>query len=278
MDGNRRFKGFKNCRKIIYIIMDYKFLILDLDGTVYLDGKPIKNIVEKLNSHLGNDGEIIYLSNNTSVSRKSYLDKLLNLGLNVSFEDIITPVVVAGKYLKQNYSKGYTVGSKDFVNELVNEYEINFEDKEPEFVLISFDRELTYSKLETACMFINKGIPYYITHIDLACPTIKGPIPDCGAISLMIESVTGKKYRDHFGKPSLQMVDFIKNKLNKEKKALMVGDRIYTDMLLGNKLNIDTLLVLSGESDFDDYLNSKKIKITHCSPTLVDFFDEKNKK
>ena len=74
------------------------------------------------------------------------------------------------------------------------------------------------------------------------------------------------------------MVDFIKNKLNKEKKALMVGDRIYTDMLLGNKLNIDTLLVLSGESDFDDYLNSKKITITHCSPTLVDFFDEKNKK
>ena len=257
--------------------MNYKVLILDMDGTVYVDGKPIKNIVEKLNSHLRNDGIIIYLSNNTSVSRKSYLDKLLNLGLNVSLEDIVTPVVVAGKYLKQKYSKGYTVGTKDFVEELVNEYGIVFEEKEPEFVLISFDRELTYSKLETACTFINKGIPYYITHIDLACPTINGPVPDCGAISLMIESVTNEKYLDHFGKPSIKMVDFIKNKVNNEKNDLMVGDRIYTDMLLGNKLNFDTLLVLSGESNFDDYLNSEKIKIDHCSDTLVDFFNKKFK-
>jgi 4-nitrophenyl phosphatase len=257
--------------------MDYKVLILDLDGTVYLDQKPIKNIVEKLNSHLKNDGEIIYLSNNTSISRKSYLDKLLNLGLNVSLEDIVTPVVVAGEYLKQKYSKGYTLGTKDFVNELINEYGINFEEKEPEFVLISFDRELTYSKLEKVCMFINNGIPYYITHVDLACPTINGPIPDCGAISLMIETVTDKKYLDHFGKPSMKMVDFIKSKVNKEKNALMVGDRIYTDMLLGNKLNFDTLLVLSGESDFNDYLNSNKIKIDYCSDTLADFFDKNNK-
>lgn len=257
--------------------MNYNVLILDLDGTVYVDGKPIKNIVEKLNSYLTNNGEVIYLSNNTSVSRTTYLDKLLNLGLNVSLEDIVTPVVVAGKYLKQKYSKGYILGTKDFVEELGKEYGIDFEYNEPEFVLISFDRELTYSKLEIACSFINKGIPYYITHIDLACPTLNGPVPDCGAIALLIESVTNKKYLDHFGKPSLKMVDFIKNRVNKEKKALMVGDRIYTDMLLGNKLNYDTLLVLSGESNFDDYLNSREINIDHCSDTLVDFFNKNSK-
>ena len=165
------------------------------------------------------------------------------------------------------------MGTKDFVEELYNEYGIEFEYNEPEFVLISFDKELTYSKLEIACSFINKGIPYYITHIDLACPTLNGPAPDCGAIALLIESVTNKKYLDHFGKPSLKMVDFIKNKVNNKKNVLMVGDRIYTDILLGNKLNYDTLLVLSGESNFDDYLNNKEIKINYYSDTLVDFFN-----
>jgi HAD superfamily hydrolase (TIGR01450 family) len=249
-------------------------LILDLDGTVYLDGKPIKNIVEDLNFFKQKGNDIFYLSNNTSLSKQTYLEKLKNLNLTVDFDDIITPTTIAGAYLSKKYSKGFFLGTKDFSNELYDFYNISYDENNPEFVLIAFDKELTYCKLELACKFINKGTPFYITHIDIACPTINGPMPDCGSISKLIEIVTNKKPICDFGKPSMKMVDFINKKIKSHDKTLMVGDRIYTDMVIGEKLGVKNLLVFSGESKLEDFKENKNIRIDFCSETLSDFINE----
>lgn len=257
--------------------MDYKALILDLDGTVYIDGKPIKNIISKLNKYKKEGNKLIYLSNNTSVSRSVYYQKLTKLGLNVSDGEVVTPVTIAGAYLSKKYKKGFIVGTESFVKELEQSFGINQNKNDPEFVLIAFDRELTYEKLKIACEHINKGVVYYITHIDLACPSEKGPIPDCGSISLLIESVTNKKPKANFGKPSDEMVNYIETIISgvTKSKTLMVGDRIYTDIALGNKLGVQTLLVLTGESNFNDISDKKNNQfiVNHCSETLVDFME-----
>jgi len=217
--------------------MGYKVLILDLDGTVYTDGKPIKDIIDRLNGYKIKGNKIFYLSNNTSVSISHYYDKLVKLGLNVSIDEIITPTIIAAKYLKEKYTQGYIVGTRSFINEMENKYSIINNSENPEFVLATFDRELTYEKLATASKFINQNIPYYITHIDLACPSENGPIPDCGSISLLLESVTKVKPIENFGKPSLRMVEYISTLIQgvNRDEVLMVGDRLYTDMALGNK-------------------------------------------
>ena len=151
--------------------MEFKTFILDLDGTVYVDGKPIEDIIMKLNNFRSKGNRVIYLSNNTTVGRDVYYRKLYKLGLEVPQGDIITPISVAGDYLKKRYSKGFLVGTKSLINELENVFNIYNENDDPEFVLIAFDTELTYDKLRKACEFINRGIPYFITHIDLACPS-----------------------------------------------------------------------------------------------------------
>jgi 4-nitrophenyl phosphatase len=187
--------------------MRYKVLILDLDGTVYTDGKPIRNVIAQLNAYKADGNRIFYLSNNTSVSVSHYLEKLTRLGLEVAIEEIITPTIIVGNYLKSKYDRGYIVGTVSFTKEMEHTYGIINDVSEPEFVLLSFDRELTYQKLMLASKFLNQGLPFYITHIDLACPSEFGPIPDCGSISLLMETVTRRKPKEHFGKPSVQMVE-----------------------------------------------------------------------
>tara|TARA_R110002074_G_scaffold178220_4_gene341776 strand:- start:19962 stop:20747 length:786 start_codon:yes stop_codon:yes gene_type:complete len=257
--------------------MDYKALILDLDGTVYVDGKPIKDIVSKLNRLREKGVTIIYLSNNTTVSRSVYYEKLKNLGLNITSGQIVTPITIAGAYLKKKYKKGYTVGTKSFRDELESEFGIIQETENPEFVLIAFDNEVTYEKLKIASSHINNGIPYYITHIDLACPSENGPIPDCGSIALLIESVTRKKYKLDFGKPSDEMaahIIYLVRDIPKE-KILMVGDRLYTDIALGNKMRVQTLAVMTGETKLKDVKENtiQQFSPTHSAETLADFID-----
>jgi 4-nitrophenyl phosphatase len=257
--------------------MRYKVLILDLDGTVYTDGKPIRNIIAQLNAYKAAGNRIFYLSNNTSVSVSHYLVKLSKLGLDVAIEEIITPTIIAGRYLKSKYDRGYIVGTTSFVTEMENKYGIRNDAAEPEFVLLTFDRELTYEKLMLASRFLNQGLPFYITHIDLACPSEFGPIPDCGSISLLMETVTRRKPQEHFGKPSPQMVDYIRGLLEgvNPEEVLMGGDRLYTDILLGNKLGVKTLLVLSGESKLEDARKNTEFEVTHCAHTLSEFFEGK---
>jgi len=256
-------------------MINYKVLILDLDGTVYVDGKPIKGIISKLNEFKNQGNEIFYLSNNTSVSRSFYLDKLSALGLTVKESEIVTPVSVAGLFLGEKFKKGFIIGTNSFVKELENSYGIKNEINNPEFVLIAFDKELSYEKLQKGCEHINSGTPYFITHIDLACPSEKGPIPDCGSISLLMENVTNVKPKENFGKPSLRMRNYIEDIIKNYSKSdvLMVGDRLYTDIALGNILGVQTLLVLSGESKQIDYEINKTFIVNHCSDTLSDFMD-----
>lgn len=255
--------------------MEYKVLILDLDGTVYTDGKPIKNIVNQLNSFTASGNSIYYLSNNTSVSVFHYRDKLKKLGLEVALDEIVTPTIIAGNFLKSKYHQGYMVGTSSFIEEMETKYLLKNDAENPEFVLLAFDREVTYDKLMIACRFLNQGIPYYITHIDLACPSTFGPIPDCGSLSLLLETVTGQKPLEHFGKPSVKMVEYISNLISgvDREQVLMAGDRLYTDILLGNKLGVRTLVVLSGETKLEHVTQNTEFEISHCADTLSEFLE-----
>lgn len=257
--------------------MNYRALILDLDGTVYVDGKPIKDVVTKLNNYKKTGNRIIYLSNNTTVGRSVYYEKLTKLGLNMTDGQVVTPITIAGPFLRKRHTKGFMVATNSFIDEMADSFGILNEEVNPEFVLVAFDNEVTYEKLKIACEHINSGVPYYITHIDLACPSEKGPIPDCGALALLIEKVTNKKHIMDFGKPSDEMAACILGLLKDVPKSqiLLGGDRLYTDISLGNKLGVRTLLVLTGESDLGDIQlpENTGYHVDYCANNLADFLD-----
>lgn len=229
----------------------YKTYILDLDGTVYLDGKLFDGLLDYiLDLHKGGV-RFIFLTNNTSTSKSTYVQKLNNIGLNfVNSDNILTPIDVFLDFAKNEcYRSAFYLLPNDVIDYIeLNDGPIHTK-KNPDIVLIGFDKELNYNKLVLACKLINDGVSVYSTHVDLACPTINGPIPDCGSIVKLIEATTNSTILCDFGKPSILMSLYLKKMLANTnlETTFLGGDRLYTDIKLGSLMGIDTLLVDTGE-------------------------------
>ena len=251
--------------------MLYNKIFLDLDGTVYIDNHIIDKADEEIRRLDKNGLEFFYLTNNTSADTNYYLTKLKKLNLPTSDKSIISPIHVISKWIQdKKYSNIYVVGVKDFENELIKRTGVKISAKDPECIIVGFDKELTYQKLEIACKLISKGIPYYLSHIDYYCPSLEGNLPDCGLIGLMLEKTTDTKPKGNFGKPSQLMTEYIQNLINEKDNNILVGDRIHTDIEIGKKIGAKTILVCSG--DFKKTNDQKNnIKDTKIYNTLSDF-------
>ena len=123
---------------------------------------------------------------------------------------------------------------------------------DPEYVLIGYDTELSYSKLITVSRLFNQGVDLLATHCDNFCPSLDGPIPDVGAMLAMIEKTSGVTPKKIFGKPSPEMLfDACTFRGVEPDRTVMIGDRLYTDIRMAERAGIDSILVLTGETTRD---------------------------
>ena len=121
---------------------------------------------------------------------------------------------------------------------------------------MGFDTELTFQKLEDACILLNRGVDYIATNPDWVCPTWYGSVPDCGSVSTMLFNATGRKPR-FIGKPEPAMAYLAMEKAGCTKEeTVLLGDRLYTDIACGVNAGISTIFVLSGEGTMDDLAKS----------------------
>ena len=223
-------------------------LLLDLDGTVYLDGIVFDGLREEMQrvSELGVG--INYMTNNTSLSIVDYKERIRKKGIMFGSTKVFSPSIVLQEWLTaNNITNIYLVGTESLRKEITIGSSVNCVSDNPEIVLIEFDKELTYQKLFEACSHINRGIPWYQTHIDISCPTRNGPIPDCGAISNLIQETTSKASSGDFGKPSKLFAEFVKSSFSNNSELIVVGDRLYTDAETGLAMEARTVVVCTGE-------------------------------
>lgn len=236
-----------------------KIVFLDLDGTIYLGNELIKGAKKFLNDLESAGIKYYFLSNNSSRSKLDYVKKLSGLGIDTTQKSIILSTDGVIDFLIQKKVKDtYIVGTRSMIDMFVHAG-INPDSASPEYVVLGFDTELVYEKLKKAAFFMLDDIPLLATHPDLVCPTPEGPIPDIGAMLALFEKATGKKALKIFGKPNVEMVLHIMKKHRvTAKNVAMVGDRIYTDMELANRLGCDFFLVLSGETSAQQAARLKK--------------------
>ena len=116
-----------------------------------------------------------------------------------------------------------------------------------DILLCGFDRELTFQKLEDACILLNRGVTWLATNPDWVCPTWYGSVPDCGSVCRMLTTATGRKPL-FLGKPQPAMAELALRRTGfSPEQAVMIGDRLYTDVACGINAGIDSIFVLSGE-------------------------------
>ncbi len=231
--------------------------LLDMDGTFYLGNRLLPGALELIALFEQRGINYLFLTNNSSRTRKEYAEKIRRFGLDLPETRIFTSgeataITLAGQ---KPGATLYVVGTPALENEFLD-HGFHLSEKDPDFAVLGFDTTLTYEKIWKLCDLVNAGVPYIATHPDINCPTETGFMPDIGAMMAMVEASTGKKPAVIVGKPYAPIVQALTAKLDLPVEALcMVGDRLYTDIALG-KTGLTTVLVLSGETHPEDLAGS----------------------
>lgn len=243
-----------------------KCVVFDLDGTVYLGDVPIQGTIDYIRRNWGKK-EIFFLTNNTSKNLSDYTKKLASVGLvDVPVERILSPLLPLADYLVEHgLTRIYSVGNTSFQAYLRQRVPgiVFTADASCQAVVLGYDTELTYEKLATSCLLLQRpGLRFLSTHPDLVCPSAQGPLPDTGSFVKLYEAATGRLPELVFGKPNTIVLSPLLKRFRQE-DMVMVGDRLMTDKVLAENAGIDFILVLSGEAKREDLPGLER------QPTLV---------
>lgn len=229
--------------------------LLDMDGTVYLSDHLLPGAGEFLTFTRQAGLPVLFLSNNSSKNRSSYLRKLTGLGLEVQPEQIFTSGDATVLYLQGMVAPGTPIalfGTPD-LEQVFQAAGFRLDDRAAEVVVLGFDMTIDYAKLTRLCDLVRAGLPYIATHPDINCPVKGGVIPDIGAMMALVEASTGRRADAIIGKPNRPIIDMATARMNLPVESLcMVGDRLYTDIAMGHSAPIHTVLLLSGETQPED--------------------------
>lgn len=248
-------------------LREKKFFLLDMDGTIYLDNDLFDGTLDFLSEVKNKGGKYLFVTNNSSKGVDAYVEKLGRLGIKATADDFLTSTDATILYLNSNYrgKKFYSLGTKSFTEQLKKSgVNVTTELEDDIFgLVISNDTELTFKKLDDACILLGRGVEYIATNPDWVCPTWYGYVPDCGSFAEMLLRATGRK-PTFIGKPKPEMLLLAMEKYGYTKdETVMIGDRVYTDIASGYNAGVDTIFVLSGEGTLKD------AEVSDTKPTYI---------
>ena len=250
--------------------------LLDMDGTIYNENQIFDGTLEFLEEIKRRGGQYVFITNNSSKSVEDYVQKVQAMGIEAEYENFYTSSQATAMYLKENYPNQvvYCIGTKSLIKELREAgIEVVTEvDDRASVVLLGFDTENTSEKIRNTCIMLGRDVAYLATNPDLVCPVSFGYIPDCGSMSIMLKNATGKE-PFFIGKPEPIMVNCVLKQLNcKRENAVIVGDRLYTDIKTGENAKVDTICVLSGEASMEDILQGE-VKPTYIFKSVKEIYE-----
>ena len=232
--------------------------LLDMDGTFYLGDRLLEGSLRFIDLLRKQKKEFLFLTNNSSKHRRQYAEKISRLGLPLPEEFVLTSGEATALYLREKHPGAdlFVVGTPSLEDEF-RQQGFRLVQREPQFLVLGFDTTLTYQKLWRLCDFVRAGVPYIATHPDFNCPTENGFMPDVGAMIAFVNAATGRQPDLVVGKPNRLIVDAAALKMGLQVDQLaMIGDRLYTDIALGQSSGITTVLVLCGETKLEDLKGS----------------------
>lgn len=237
-----------------------KHVALDMDGTIY-KGNTLFSYTKQFLTDLKAMGiGYSFLTNNPSKSTADYLEHLRKMGVVATKEELYTTAQATIAYLKKHHpevKRLFILGTPS----MIEEFELagfesvpNDPKEEPDAVVVGFDLTLAYDRLSRAAWWVSQKKLYVATNPDYVCPTDEPVVlVDCGSICAAIEKSVGREPDVVLGKPQPEMLNGILELHNlKSEEVAMIGDRIYTDILMAHRANSFGVLVLSGEATEED--------------------------
>ncbi|MDR1214793.1 MAG: HAD-IIA family hydrolase [Propionibacteriaceae bacterium] len=238
---------------------DYDAYLFDMDGTIYLGSGLLPGVPELMDAIAQAGRKRAFVTNNPTRTRGEYAEKLNRLGLSATEDDVVTSGTLTAAWINQNLPDAvcFVCGEPPLLEELrMRGVKLSKDPGEITLVVSSYDRTFEYWKLQTAFDALRNRpqVRFIATHPDMYCPFPGGRgEPDAAAITAAIEACTSRQCELVIGKPSPTMMTTALSLLGVPvERAVMVGDRIRTDIAMGIAAGTKTALVLTGDTALDE--------------------------
>jgi len=240
------------------MLLRYKGYLIDLDGTIYKGNTPIPGARDFIVYLRSQQIPYLFVTNNSTAKAEDVSDKLNQMDIPADKNQIVTSAVACASYIKSEKKQAsvYVIGENGLLDAM-QKAGCYISDERADYVVVGLDRTITYEKIATASLLIQKGATFISTNKDPAIPNERGMLPGNGALTAAIEKASGKQ-PFYIGKPESTIMETALHRLHLlPHEVLMVGDNYLTDISAGIRSNIDTLMVLTGYSrpeDIDDVI------------------------
>ena len=228
-------------------ISEKQGFICDMDGVLYHGNRLLPGAAEFVNWLIENDKNFLFLTNSSQYTPRELQQKLARMGINVDQSHFYTSALATAHFL-DNQAPGcsaYVIGEHGVLNALYDRG-ITYNDVDPDYVVVGEASSYNLEQITKAVRLVNAGARLIGTNSDLTGPTENGIAPACRALISPIELATGKTAY-FVGKPNpLMMRTGLRLLGVHSEDAVMVGDRMDTDIIAGIETGLDTVLVLSG--------------------------------
>lgn len=229
---------------------------LDLDGTVYLGEELLPAAGSSIAALRAAGSRVVFVTNKPLDSAADYAAKLNRLGVPAVAEDVVTALDSLVGYLTRQHpgARVLTVAEPLVDNTLAAAgFPLTERPDDAQVVVVSFDRTFDYAKLTAAFLAVRSGAVLVATNPDPWCPTPQGGLPDCAALLAAVEVSSGRTAEAVVGKPSQHMAQALLHRLGSSAAdAVVVGDRLSTDIAMGRTVGIASALVLTGATSRSD--------------------------
>jgi len=236
-------------KKAVEAIRNKKGYIIDMDGVIYHGNKILPGAKEFVDWLTREKKNFLFLTNASDKTPKELQEKMARLGIKVDKTVFYTSALATAMFLQSQKPKGsaFIIGEPGLINALYNVgYTMNNVD--PDYVVVGGTSSYNYDTIEKAVNLVLKGAKLIGTNPDITGPIENGIAPATKALISPIEMATGRMAY-FVGKPNpLMMRNALKNINVHREEAVIIGDRMDTDIIAGIESEIDTVLVLSGIS------------------------------
>lgn len=231
--------------------MDYRGVVVDLDGTVYEGDALIPGVSDAIEALRDREFSVLFLTNNPTHTRESYAERLDAMGIRITPEELLSAGTVTTRYLVTNHStdRVFVIGSPGLCEQFERaDIEMTDDPDAADVVVTSYDHSFGYEDLADGLWALNGAEAFVATDPDRVYPNNDGrPLPGSGAITNAVAGVADRKPDVVLGKPAPETVDVVLETLDYQPEDyLMIGDTLDTDIAFGERAGMTTALVRSG--------------------------------
>ena len=238
-----------NMGKSVIDFNEKKGFICDMDGVIYHGNMVLPGVIDFIKWLKDNDKKFLFLTNSSERTQREIHQKLRRMNIDVDEANIYTSALATAAFVKSQAPRcsAYVIGDSGLFNALYDA-DITINDVNPDYVIVGETHNFNYENILKAVRLVEKGAKLIGTNTDITGPGEGGIFPACRALISPIQLATGKE--PYFvGKPNPIMMRTGLAMLGCEPEdAVIVGDRMDTDIISGIESGIDTVLVLSGVS------------------------------